>query len=66
MLFTRKQIETISAQFAQNPCLNYVAIVDSPNGSGIGPNTDAKFYSIFDALRPEADYIVDITDVSIW
>ena len=44
MLFTVEQIKQLYALLQEYPTATHVSVRDKPNGSCIGPDTEAKFF----------------------
>ena len=65
MLLTREQVEKLHTAFQDDPKLTFVTVRDVPNGSGIGPDTQAVFRS-GNLLFGEQEHTLDITDESTW
>jgi hypothetical protein len=64
-LMTKEQVEKLYEHFKEYPSLIQVRLVDKENGSGIGPNTDAVFYSGGPLVYTE-EKTIDVTDVGTW
>ena len=66
MLFTVEQIKQLHALLQEYPTATHVSVRDKPNGSCIGPDTEAKFFIRKFPHKSEALGTVDITDVGTW
>ena len=64
-LLTKEQIEKLYEYFKEYPSLTQVRLVDKDNGSGIGPDPDATFYSGGPFIYTE-EQTIDVTDVGVW
>jgi hypothetical protein len=66
MLFTVDQIKQIHTLLQEYPTTTHVSIIDKDNGSGIGPDTEAKFILWKFPKKSEILGTVNITDVGTW
>lgn len=66
MLFTVEQIKQLYTLLQEHPTATHVSVMDKPNGSGIGPDTEAKFMVWKFPHKSKVLETVNITDVGTW
>jgi hypothetical protein len=66
MLLTVEQVRQLVTLLQEYPETTHISIYDQINGSGIGPDTFAKYIKWSKFKKPNELGVVDITDTGTW